>query len=113
MQRLGWAVCIATVIVLGGCGDEGPLGICSDLGVPYTCVEQDGDEDTVRDACADLNGKFEKGKECPSTHRVGGCRFDMVGFTETWWFYVGAGRDTEAEIREYCEIFGAEYLEPE
>jgi len=123
MDRQRWralatfAVTVVAAVAMIGCGGDGPAGVCQ-LNLPGACVEQDGDEAAARYDCMQLNGTFEDDHVCPSEGRLGGCQLppttNVEGtHTDTMWFYAGADRDTEAEIREGCESQGGEYLPPQ
>jgi hypothetical protein len=75
-----------------------------------SCIDYDGDSASVRDSCSIAAGVFDDGAACPSDVRLGGCRGTSSDLEETWWFYEGAERDTEIEIREFCTIIGYEYV---
>lgn len=63
---------------------------------------------TVETLCRGLLGDFSTEKTCQQEGKIGGCKKESSGFTQTAWYYPESIAKTPDEVRGRCQ--GGEYF---
>ncbi len=57
---------------------------------------------TVETLCRGLLGDFSVDKTCPQERKIGGCKTEGNGYTQTSWYYPDSIAMTPAEVKGRC-----------
>lgn len=113
-RHLGCFALLLAALPLAGCSLTSDHFSCamSTNGTLVRCVdyEQVGFEfrTTVEVLCRGLAGDFSTDTTCPQAGKVGGCKTEGHGYTQTAWYYPDSIAKTPSEVAGRCQ--GQDYF---